>query len=98
MKMKKKMSTSNKVLIAAIIAVIAFTITSFILQFTVGVEVSSTLTEYWYKFWTCEILVLSSIKVSKVFKGYHGIEIEDDENFEEPIDEQLINEEEEGLC
>lgn len=90
MKQKKKISTSNKVLIAAIVAVIAFTIVSFVLQFVTGTEVSSTLTEYWYKFWTCEILVLSGIKVSKVFKEYHGIATED--TMEEAIEEELCDE------
>lgn len=81
MKQKKRMNTSTKVLIASIVAVVAFTVASFILQFTTGAEISSTLTEYWYKFWTTEIIVLSGIKVSKVFKSYHGISIENNEDF-----------------
>ena len=81
MKQKKRMNTSTKVLIASIVAVVAFTVASFILQFTTGTEISSTLTEYWYKFWTTEIIVLSGIKVSKVFKSYHGISIENNEDF-----------------
>jgi hypothetical protein len=95
MKQKKKMTTSNKVLAAAIIAVIAFTALSFVLQFTVGLEVPATLTEYWYKFWTCELIVLSGIKVSKVFKGYHGIVIEDEvteELFEDEFTEEITEE------
>lgn len=69
------MKTSNRVLITSIIAIVSFTIMSFILQFATGTEISSTLIEYWYKFWTVEIVVLSGIKVSKIFTGYHNIEV-----------------------
>lgn len=68
------MKTSNKVLITSIIAIVSFTVMAFILQFVTGTEVSATLIEYWYKFWTVEIVVLSGIKISKIFKSYHNIE------------------------
>ena len=74
---KVRMSVSNKILITSGLAVIIYKIISFILQFNLGLEPSPTLTEYWYRFWTCEIVVLSGIKISKVFKAHHGIIIDD---------------------
>ena len=90
MKQKKKMSTSKIILIVAIIAIVAFTIASFILQFMTGTEISSTLIEYWYKFWTVEIVVLSGIKVSKVFKARNNIY---EENLEEEVFKEIVEEE-----
>lgn len=87
-KNKKKITTSQIVLIVSVIAVVLFTAASFILQFKTGVEISSTLVEYWYRFWTTEIVVLSGIRISKVFKGYHGIETDayEDEYEEEDFE------------
>lgn len=90
MKQKKKMSTSKIILIVAIIAIVTFTIASFVLQFTTGTEISATLIEYWYKFWTVEIVVLSGIKVSKVFKARNNIY---EENLEEETFEEIVEEE-----
>lgn len=86
MKQRKKMSTSNKVLVASIAAIVIFTIISFALQFITGTETSSALIENWYRFWTVEIVVLSGIKVSKVLKNNNtdGVyETCDDEESEE---------------
>ena len=70
---KVKMSVSNKALIVSIVAVVLYTVLAFVLQFCTSVEVSPTLTEYWYRFWTTEIFALCSIKVVKVFKDYGKI-------------------------
>jgi hypothetical protein len=61
--------TSNKVLIVAVINIVLFTGAAIILQFHNGVELSATLIEKWYNFWTSEIFVLAGIKIVKVFKG-----------------------------
>lgn len=65
---KVRMSVSNKALIVSITAVVLYTILSFVLQFTIGIEPSPTLTECWYRFFTAEIFAIASIKVVKVFK------------------------------
>lgn len=67
---KVKMSVSNKALIVSIVAVVLYTIVSFVLQFVVGIEPSPTLTECWYHFFTVEIFAIASIKVVKVIKDY----------------------------
>ena len=65
-----EISTSNKVLTSAIIAIIAYTVAALYIQYYTSVEVSSTLTTLWFSFWTVEIVTLAGIKVSKVFKNY----------------------------
>ena len=67
---KNKMKTSNKVLIASIIAIILFTIACLYIQYKIGTEVSSTLITLWFSFWTVEIVALTGIKISKVIKNY----------------------------
>lgn len=76
----KKMSTSNKVLIASIIAIVLFTIACLFIQYRIGIEVSSTLITLWFSFWTVEIVALTGIKISKVFKNHERV-------LEEPVDE-----------
>ena len=68
-----KIKTSNKVLMAAIIAVILFSATCLYIQYNTGIEVSSTLITLWYSFWTVEIVSLAGIKISKVFKDYQSL-------------------------
>ena len=65
-----KVSTSNKVLITAIVAVLLFSIACLYIQYVTSVEVSSTLITLWYSFWTVEIVSLAGIKVTKVIKYY----------------------------
>lgn len=69
-KYKPKMKTSNKVLIASILAIILFTIACLYIQCATSMEVSSTLITFWYTFWTAEIVSLAGIKVTKVIKNY----------------------------
>lgn len=73
-----KMSTSNKVLISAIVAVISFTIACLYIQYVTSVEVSSTLITLWFSFWTVEIVSLAGIKMSKVFKENRTSSIDED--------------------
>lgn len=67
-KKTKKTSTSNKVLIASISAIILYTIVALVIQYYTSIEVSTTLSTLWYGFWTVEITALAGIKVSKVIK------------------------------
>ena len=68
-----KIRTSNKVLIAAIAAIILFSIACLYIQLKTGIEVSSTLITLWFSFWTVEIVSLAGIKVSKVLKNYNSV-------------------------
>ena len=73
LKRSKKMKTSNIVLISAIIAVIGYTAAAMYIQHDTGVEISSTLTERWFRFWTVEVVALAGIKVTKVFRDIFSI-------------------------
>jgi hypothetical protein len=64
----KKSKTSNIMLLVSIIAIIGYVIADYILQYNIGVELSPTITPYWFGFWTSEIFLLAGIKVSKVIK------------------------------
>lgn len=65
----KKRRVSNIMLVVAVIAIVSYAIADFILQYHVGVEMSSTLTTCWHVFWSSEIFMLAGIKVSKVLHG-----------------------------
>jgi hypothetical protein len=68
-----KMNTSNKVLIASILAIVLFTIACLYIQYKTEVEVSGTLITLWYSFWTVEIVALTGIKITKVIKDYDSL-------------------------
>ena len=78
-KYRRKMSTSNKVLIASIMAIVIFTIICLYIQYATSTSVSDTLITLWYSFWTVEILSLAGIKISKVVKNYESSSIVEDE-------------------
>lgn len=80
---KPKMKTSNKVLLASILAVVLFTIACMYIQYVTSVEISSTLITLWFSFWTVEIVSLAGIKVSKVFKEYQSSTNVENESFVE---------------
>jgi hypothetical protein len=67
------MSTSNKVLLSSIAAIVMFTIACLYIQYKTEVEVSSTLITLWYSFWTVEIVALTGIKITKVIKDYDSM-------------------------
>ena len=69
-KLKNKIKVSNRMLIASVIAIIIFTIACLYIQYRTAVEVSSTLITLWFSFWTVEIVALTGIKVTKIFKDY----------------------------
>ena len=64
----KKRRTSNIMLVISVIAIVGYVIADYILQYNTGMELSPTITPYWFKFWTIEIFLLAGIKVSKVIK------------------------------
>lgn len=66
---KTRIKKSDLVLICSIVAVVVYTIAAIVLQWHTSVEISPTLTEKWYQFWTIEIVALSGIKIVNVFRG-----------------------------
>lgn len=63
---KKKRKVSNLMLFIIVTAIVGYAIADFILQYNMGMEISSTLTISWFSFWTAEIVALTGIKVTKV--------------------------------
>lgn len=59
------MKTSTKIVIAAVVCNITYTIAAFVLQFVTGIEISSTLTLCWFSFWGIEVGALAGIKICK---------------------------------
>jgi len=60
---------SNLMLVIIIAAIVLYTIASFYLVLVSGVNIDSTLTTCFYAFWTCEIIALAGIKISKLRKN-----------------------------
>jgi hypothetical protein len=69
MENKSKKKVSNIMLVVVCAMIILYAIANFVLQYFTSVEVSPTLTTAWFTFWGSELLCLTGIKVSKVFKG-----------------------------
>ena len=76
---KTKKKVSNIMLVIIIIAIVAYTIANFWLQYAAGIEVSPTLTTAWFSFWGAEIVALAGIKISKVFNGGDSFVEDEDE-------------------
>lgn len=57
-------------LVLIVIAIVAYTAATFVLQYFTQVEISPTLTTAWFTFWTAEIVALAAIKTSKVKHKY----------------------------
>lgn len=62
------MKTSTKFVIAAVTAIMLFTVASFIVLFASGQNISDGLTVAYFSFWTAEIVALASIKNTKTRK------------------------------
>jgi len=73
----KHRKVSNVMLVVIVIAIVGFAIADYILQYYMGMEISSTLTTCWFSFWGAEIVGLTGIKVSKVLKTYRQENEED---------------------
>ena len=72
-KQKSKRKVSNIMLVISCTMIILYAIADFLLQYYTSVEVSPTLTEHWFKFWSAEIFLLAGIKISKVLKNKDAI-------------------------
>ena len=66
---KPKKKVSNIMLVISCVMIVLYAAADFILQYYTSVEVSPTLTDKWFFFWSSEIFLLAGIKVSKVLKG-----------------------------
>ena len=66
---RKKRKVSNIMLVISVIAIVGYVVADYILQYHTGVELSPTITPYWFLFWTSEIFLLAGIRTSKVIKG-----------------------------
>lgn len=64
----KQRKTSNIMLIVSVIAIVSYVVADYILQYNTGIELSPTITPYWFGFWTSEVFLLAGIKISKVIK------------------------------
>jgi hypothetical protein len=79
---KSKKKVSNIMLVIACTMITLYAIASFILQYFVQTEISTTLTTSWFAFWGSELFLLAGIKVSKVIKGEGTSSTEDSCNDE----------------
>lgn len=68
-KEKKKKKISNIMLVVVVIAIVGYVIADYALQSQIGVEISPTITPYWFGFWGSELFLLAGIKTTKVIKG-----------------------------
>lgn len=59
---RKKRKVSNIMLVIIVVAIIAYTVASFWIQYATGVAVDSTLSTLYYSFWTIELISLTSIR------------------------------------
>ena len=64
----KKRRTSNVMLVISVVAIVSYVVADYILQYNTGMELSPTITPYWFAFWTSEVFLLAGIKISKVIK------------------------------
>lgn len=87
MKKKKKMSTSNKVILASVISTSLLTLVAVIMQFTIKEELNPTLIECFFAYWAIELGSLAAIKRKKLSTGYVSEEEVEDEDYCEEEDE-----------
>lgn len=65
---RKERKVSNIMLAVAVTSIVFYTIASFWIQYKTGVPVDSTLTTCFYAFFGSELLAITGIKISKIFK------------------------------
>lgn len=65
----KKPKTSTVILILACFMAVTYAVVDVILQWKLGVEISTTLTGCWYAFWGVELINLANIKNKKIQNG-----------------------------
>lgn len=81
---------SQCIVVFAILTVLIFSILNIVLSLS-GIELSSTLIEYFFKFFGFEMLALSGIKISKHIGSAFG-RAEEAIDGTEPVDSELFKE------
>ena len=66
---RRKRKVSNIMLVIIVVAIMAYTIASFWVQYKTGVAIDATLSTLYYGFWTVELISLTTIKNSKTKYG-----------------------------
>ena len=61
---------SNVMLVVVVVMILAYTAANFWLAFASGASMDSTLTTCFYAFWSCEVLALAGIRISKTRQPY----------------------------
>ena len=84
---KKEKKVSNVMLFVIVVAIVGYAMANFMLQYTMGIEISSTLTTCWFAFWGAEIVALAGIKVSKTRHSSEDLFI--DVEAEGDVDEEI---------
>lgn len=74
---KKTRKVSNIMLVVIVMAIIGYFIANFWLQYSMGLEISPTLTGCWFSFWGVEVVSLAAIKNNKT--KYH---LENEQTYE----------------
>lgn len=62
---RKKRKVSNIMLVIIVVAIVAYTVAGFWVQYKTGVPIDSTLSTLYYGFWTVELISLTTIKNNK---------------------------------
>lgn len=76
---RKKITTSKKVLVAAISAILLFWIAEIVLLITDHEGFPDMFIKCWYTFWSVELAAMAGIKITKVIKNPYGDSEEEDE-------------------
>lgn len=77
-KKRKKVRTSTKVVIAAIIAIVLFWISEIALRVIINDGFSNAFIYSWFSFWAVELAALAGIKITKVRKAPYDELLEDE--------------------
>ena len=62
---RKRKKTSSIMLFVSVAAIVGYLLIDIYLQLTTGMELSPTITPYWFAFWTGEIFALAGIRIKK---------------------------------
>lgn len=62
---RKKRKVSNIMLVISVIAIVGYLAVDVWLQYHMGIELSPTITPYWFIFWNSEIFALAGIRIKK---------------------------------
>ena len=86
-KKKRKKNYVQRIIPLIVLAILGYTLTSFVLQFKTGISPDPTLTRMYFIFFTVEIVNLMTIKVSKVKNKYEQNSSNEYEDIESEMEE-----------